>query len=191
MNSSFERLTLAVIAILFIFTAPIMAANEPIPAKGVRLDQYLGKWYDIRSIPNDFQKGCTNTTAEYAPEPEGTIRVTNSCRVVAEDGTFEKDTAIVGRGWVKNQDNSILKVSFSCVLGFCVEPLGGDYWILELGPVNIDGLYSWAIVGSPTRQFGWVLSRTPTLTDATMLEIETLLRTQGYNPDHFKMTPQN
>lgn len=191
MNSSLERLTIAFIAILFIFITPLLAANEPRPTTGVHIDRYMGRWYDVRSIPNDFQKGCTKTVIDYSLEHDGTIRVANSCHVVSDDGIFEKDTTVLGRGWVKNSDNSVLKVSFSCMIGLCVETLGADYWILELGPLNHDGLYSWAIVGSPTRQYGWILSRTPSLDDATMEQIEVLLRAQGYNPDAFQMTVQN
>lgn len=172
-------------------TSQAAAPTEPQPATSVQLDRYLGKWFEIRSVPNTFQEGCTNTTAEYELEPEGTIKVTNNCRVVDTDGMFEKNTSVIGRGWVKNQDNSILKVSFSCVLGYCLENVSGDYWILELGPLNADGLYSWAIVGGPTRQFGWILSRESTIDDATMTEIETLLRAQGYNPAAFRTTLQN
>jgi apolipoprotein D and lipocalin family protein len=34
----------------------------------------------------------------------------------------------------------------------------GDYWILGLA-----GDYSWAVVGSPDREYLWILSRTPAL----------------------------
>ncbi|RYZ33471.1 MAG: hypothetical protein EOP49_35860 [Sphingobacteriales bacterium] len=30
----------------------------------VDLKRYLGKWYDIASFPQSFQKGCSCTTAE-------------------------------------------------------------------------------------------------------------------------------
>ena len=48
----------------------------------------------------------------------------------------------------------------------------GDYWILALGEKNSDNLYSWVPVGAPKLDYGWILSRTPTLADA---ETETAL----------------
>ena len=32
--------------------------------KSVELSRYMGKWYEIASFPNRFQKGCNCTTAE-------------------------------------------------------------------------------------------------------------------------------
>lgn len=169
---------------------PTLANTTPRPAPSVQLERYMGSWYDVRSIPNDFQRGCTNTMADYRIEASGALQVSNFCRVVDEQGTFEHATTVVGRGWIKNNAGSVLKVSFSCLLGFCAEKFAGDYWILELGPLNSAGLYSWAIVGGPTHEFGWVLSRTPTVSQATMDEIELRLRSHGYNPDSFRMTVQ-
>ena len=31
----------------------------------VDLNRYIGKWYEIASLPATFQEGCTCTTAEY------------------------------------------------------------------------------------------------------------------------------
>lgn len=162
---------------------------DPIrPVEGLELDRYLGKWFDIRSIPNSFQRGCTNTTAEYAREDGGTIAVKNTCEKVDASGQFQNFEEAIGRAWVKNADNSVLKVSFACIFGFCLESAAGDYWVLGLGPLDSSGLYSWAIVGTPNREYGWVLARTSKIDEATMAEIESAIVDQGYDPAEFNMT---
>lgn len=187
-------LALLTTGILFLSTSVSLSMTQlkdadPIrPVEGLELDRYLGKWFDIRSIPNSFQRGCTNTTAEYSREDGGTIAVKNTCEKVDSSGQFQKFEEAVGRAWVKNADNSILKVSFACILGFCLESAAGDYWVLGLGPLDANGLYSWAIVGTPNREYGWVLARTSIIDESTMAEIEAVILDQGYDPADFNMT---
>jgi apolipoprotein D and lipocalin family protein len=45
----------------------------------VDLNQYAGKWYEIASFPQRFQKGCQCTTAEYSLSPKGYVIVENKC----------------------------------------------------------------------------------------------------------------
>jgi lipocalin len=43
------------------------------------LDRYLGRWYEIARIDNRFERGISNAFAEYSLNPNGTIKVVNSC----------------------------------------------------------------------------------------------------------------
>ena len=52
----------------------------------VDLNKYLGKWYEIASYPNAFQKGCTNTSAEYLITDKAYIKVINRCNKDSADG---------------------------------------------------------------------------------------------------------
>lgn len=163
-------------------------AELPVTAvEALDLKSYVGRWYDVRSIPNRFQKGCTNTTATYALNGDNSLRVENEC-TVNEDGE-RKVSRVVGKAWIKNEGGSKLKVSFACLFGLCTELAGGNYWVLALGPIENE-LYSWAIVGEPKRKYGWVLSRTPTLSASAITEIESRLNEQGYDPTRFASTPQ-
>ena len=76
----------------------------------VDLNRYLGKWYEIASIPAFFQKKCVkNTTAEYKKLDYGKIDVINSC--TKKNGKVEVANGI-GR-IVNTQTNAELKVSFA------------------------------------------------------------------------------
>ena len=42
-------------------------SREPLQTvSSVDINQYLGKWYEIASIPQRFQKGCAASSAEYS-----------------------------------------------------------------------------------------------------------------------------
>ncbi len=168
-------------------------ADTPVTAvKEVDLNRYLGRWFDVRSIPNRFQKGCTDTTATYSLNADQSLRVENECTILDNDNGNGKvkTSRVVGKAWVKNEGRSQLKVSFACLFGLCTELAGGNYWVLALGPIQQER-YSWAIVGEPTRKYGWVLSRTATLSIDQMAEVETRLKEQGYIPSQFSSTPQS
>lgn len=58
--------------------------------------------------------------------------------------------------------------------------LWGDYWILGLGSD-----YEYAVVGSPDRKYGWILSRDPHPDPRIIEEARSVLREQGFDPDRF------
>ena len=144
----------------------------------VDLNKYTGLWYEIAKIPNSFQDQCSyGTTAEYKLLEDGEIQVINKC--YKSDG--EADVAEGLAKVVDKKTNSKLEVSFFSIFGF--RPFWGDYWI-----IGLDDNYQWAVVGSPNRKYGWILSRTPLLPDDTMQKIFALLKSQNYNPDTFEMS---
>ena len=56
-----------------------------------------------------------------------------------------------------------LKVRFAPASLSCLPFVWGDYWIIGLADD-----YSWAVVGSPDRDYLWILARTPTLETARL-----------------------
>lgn len=151
-------------------TKPSTVATVP----NVDLKRYVGKWYEIARFPMFFQRKCVgDTTAEYTANPDGTIKVVNRCRT--EDGTFDEadGTATV----VAGSNNAKLEVSF-------FKPFKGDYWIIGLDPQ-----YRWAVVGAPDRDYLWLLSRTPTLSDADTQKALDTARAQGYTFEKLVYTP--
>jgi apolipoprotein D and lipocalin family protein len=146
----------------------------------VDLNKYVGLWYEIAKIPNSFQDHCAyGTTAEYKLEKDGSIQVKNKCY----DENSEPDIADGVANVVDKSTNAKLEVSFVSFFG--IRPFWGDYWI-----IGLDENYQWAVVGTPGRKYGWVLSRTPSLSDETMQKIFSILKEQNYNPDSFEMSEQ-
>jgi apolipoprotein D and lipocalin family protein len=142
----------------------------------VELGRYLGTWYEIASFPQRFQRGCTATTATYALRDDGRIDVLNSCRKGSLDG--ELATAKGLARVVDRVTGARLEVSF-------FRPFWGDYWIIDLGRD-----YEYAVVGHPSRDYLWILSRTPSLPEATSRAILARLQAQGYETSRLVRTLQ-
>lgn len=150
----------------------IAHATNPPTAKDVDLNRYLGRWYEVASIPQWFQKDCaSNTTAEYSPAEDGLIRVLNSC--VTKDGQVK---SAEGRARIEDAaTRSKLKVTFVRIFDW-VFAFGGDYWIFHHAPD-----YSFSLVGDPSLKTAWLLSRTPNLPAAVMLKAEAKFKELGYD----------
>jgi apolipoprotein D and lipocalin family protein len=167
------RYFLTVLSLCTFITISADAELAPVKtATSVDLQQYLGRWFEIAAVPQSFEKQCVgNTTAEYALADMDLISVINSCDTV--DG---KRSIATGRAEVVDKiSNSKLKVTFVDFLGWQFL-FGGDYWILAVGEN-----YSYAVVGSPGRDYAWILSRTPEMTQGQMFEAQQALATQGFD----------
>lgn len=142
----------------------------------VDVSKYVGTWYEIASYPQRFQEGCTGTTATYTPEADGNIRVLNRCFKPTLDG--EEDIANGRAKVVDPKTNAKLEVSF-------FRPFWGDYWIVELGDN-----YEYAAVGHPSRDYLWILSRSPQLDDKLYESIVERLEKQGFDRKRLRRTLQ-
>ncbi len=167
---------------VLIFVSCASSQDKELPSlitvKQVDLKKYAGLWYEIAKIPNSFQDHCAyGTTAEYKLEKDGSIQVINKCY----DENGEPDIADGVANIVDKKTNSKLEVSFVSFLG--IRPFWGDYWI-----IGLDENYNWAVIGTPGRKYGWILSRTPSLPDETMQKIFEILKSQYYNPDAFEIS---
>lgn len=149
-----------------------MASASPLPTVDhVDLQRYLGKWYEIASIPQFFQKQCVgDVTAEYQMDGEH-IAVTNSCRTAQGERSVAHGQARV----VDKISQAKLEVTFVKLLGW-LYLLGGDYWIIDLAPD-----YHYAVVGHPDRTYAWILSSTPGLPEKELAGIASRMKSNGYD----------
>jgi apolipoprotein D and lipocalin family protein len=143
----------------------------------VDLTRYAGKWYEVASYPQRFQKGCTHTTATYTLTGKNYIWVENRCN---KDSVNGKNTYIKGKAFVvKNTGNAQLKVQFFW-------PFKGKYWIIELADD-----YRYAVVSHPSKKYLWILSRTPTLDANTYQSILSNLTAKGFDVSKLVTTKQD
>ncbi|WP_303674886.1 lipocalin family protein [Vampirovibrio chlorellavorus] len=155
----------------------------PTTVAHVDLEKYTGKWYEIAAIPMFFERKCVgNTTAEYTRLASGEVSVFNSCQL--SNGKRQSATGLARV--VDPKTNAKLKVSFLNLPLFGWQFwASGDYWIIDLADD-----YSTALIGHPTRKYGWILSRTPELPTETLKGLSKKLADQGYNPCDFITMPQ-
>lgn len=151
------------------------AAPPPLPTVAVvDLTRYAGAWYEIALLPNRFQRQCVaDTQARYVLDGER-VQVINRCRQA--DG--EIDTAKGRAKTVEGSGNAKLLVSFFW-------PFYGDYWVLDL-----DEDYQRVLIGTPSREYAWVLSRTPQMDEAQLQRLLDKAAVLGFDKAAFKRTPQ-
>lgn len=142
----------------------------------VDLSRYLGTWYETANFPQRFQRGCTATTATYTLRGDGDIDVLNRCRKGSIAG--EEKSALGRARIIDRTTNAKLEVSF-------FRPFWGAYWIVGLAED-----YSYAVVGHPGRDYLWILSRTPVMSEEIYQGIVARLRTQGYETARLVRTVQ-
>lgn len=134
----------------------------------VDLKKYAGTWYQVAAIPQPYTLQCANnTTAHYESINETTISVRNSCGTVLGQESF-----IDGSATVRSQAS--LRVNFPGV------PFQNDD-----GPTNyrityLADDYSLAIVGSPNRSAGFVLSRSPQLSSEQWQMVRSTVESRGW-----------
>ncbi len=170
------------IAVALFVSRSVNLHAEVKAVESVDLQRYLGRWHEIAAIPQFFQRKCVrDTTAEYSMLESGELRVENSC--TREDSGREKGVGQARQSTLAS--TSKLEVSFFKLFGAYRFWAGGDYWIIALDPN-----YEWAVVGHPSRKYGWVLARNQSLSVTTLAEIVGRVKAQGYDACDFFVSPQ-
>ena len=164
------------ITIIFISCGMKKTVNTE-TVKGLELDRYLGKWYEIARFPNRFEKELVGVTANYSMRDDGKIEVLNEGRKGDLNGELKQAK---GKAKVPDMSNpAALKVSF--FLFFYA-----DYYVMELDMEN----YQWALVGSSTDDYLWILSRTPEMDSKIYNNILEKAKVRGYDVSKLYLVPQ-
>ena len=125
-------------------------------------ERYLGKWYEIARYDHKFERGLNFATANYSLMNDGKIRVVNSG---LKNGKLKSSV-----GKAKFTDNpGLLRVSF-------FGPFYSDYRIMMLSKD-----YKYALVGSKSAKYLWILSRTPAVPEGTLNHILVEAANRGYD----------
>lgn len=149
-------------------------ASRPAPAPmttvpSVDISRYTGTWHEAARLPNRFQRHSDrDTTATYTLRPDGRLTVLNA--TTRADGARKqiRGTASV----VPGSGNARLRVTFFW-------PFTGDYWIIGLD----EKTYEWAVVGHPSRNYLWFLTRSPQPAPEIMAKMRQTALAQGYTLD--------
>ena len=137
--------------------------------------KYLGTWYEIGRIQNTFEKDLVGVTATYTLQKNGKIEVLNQGYYKTIDGKLSK---AVGKAKLTDQPGK-LKVAF--FLFFYA-----DYNVMELDQED----YQWALVGSSTPGYLWILARKSSIPDELYQEILKKAEKRGYDITRIYKVPQ-
>lgn len=113
--------------------------------------KYMGKWYEIARFDFRYEKNLDHTTAEYKLNDDGTVQVVNRGR----DQTTAKWKQATGKAkFVDRNDEAMLKVSF-------FGPFYAGYNVIAM-----EGDYQQVLVSGDSKEYLWILSRTPEIPSA-------------------------
>ncbi len=159
---------------LLIITQPAMAQKKYI--ENLDVNRYMGVWYELARFPHKFERNLVGVTATYSLTGKGDIKVENAGHYLTLGGKIEK--AIGKARFAGKKHNGHLKVSF--FLWFY-----SDYYIMEL-----DDSYKWALIGSSSDKYLWILSREPHMDRTTYEMILDKARSLGYDLSNLQEVPQ-
>jgi apolipoprotein D and lipocalin family protein len=149
------RLPVHLLALALCLPFAALASERPLRVvDSVDLTQYAGRWFE-------------------ALRADGRVDVINRCRTAA--GKVD-ETRGIGRKAGDGKSNARLEVRFAPAILSFLRSVWGDYWIIGLGPE-----YTWAVVGTPSRECLWILSRTPQMSATSYERAIEIARGSGFD----------
>ena len=148
-----------------------------IPAVAVLdVKRYAGCWYEIARLPHAFENGLVGVTATYALKEDGTISVLNQGYKGSLQGVRKSAN---GTAWVPDTNMPArLSVRFFW-------PFTAEYRVIAL-----DENYRHALVTSSTKDYLWILSRSPQMDAATYERLVEFARARGFAVARLYKVPQ-
>ncbi|KFM69602.1 Apolipoprotein D, partial [Stegodyphus mimosarum] len=122
------------------------------------VSKYVGEWYEVEKNPTPFEAGLKCNKAKY--ENKGDYISVVNTGISERSG---KESTIEGKATIPDKNvPSKLKVKFNNM------PFKADYWVLDTDYENYSVVYScFSVFKLFNAEYLWILSRTPTLEDAT------------------------
>jgi len=169
---------LLILSVLFLISCSKSNSQmiDKTTVKALDLNRYLGTWYEIARFPHSFEKNLVGVTATYSLREDGKIEVLNQGYKNTLNGERSK---AVGKAKIPDKlEPGKLKVSFFWIFY-------ADYFVLEL-----DENYQYAMIGSSSDKYFWILSRSPQMEPAVYEMLLEKARKRGYNLDKLYKVPQ-
>ncbi len=169
--------TLALALLTLLGGCAVNPKSVTIPvAPKVDLQKFMGPWYVIGNIPTFLEKGAHNAVETYTLEPDGSIDTTFEFNKDAFDGPAKRYNP---RGFVvEGTNNAIWGMRF-------IWPIKSEYVISYVDPA-----YTETIIGRSSRDYVWIMARTPTISaeryDALLAQVKAF----GYDVSQVKKVPQ-
>ena len=180
MNYKFSnsvRLQIATVLMLVVLSACASKAPEMKTVDYVDIDRFMGDWYVIANIPTFLEKGAHNAVENYQLNEDGTIATTFTFRADAFDG---KPKEYNPKGFITDtKSNALWGMRF-------IWPIKADYRI-----VYLDDAYSQTIVGRESRDYVWIMARTPSISDQDYERLVSIVESIGYDVSKLQRVPQS
>jgi apolipoprotein D and lipocalin family protein len=166
----------AAITALLIAGCAVSPTPKIPPVANVDLQRFMGDWYVIGNIPTRPERNAYNAVESYSLKPDGSIDTRFRYREGGFDGEL-KTMNPVGTV-VPGTNNAVWGMQF-------IWPVKAEYVI-----VDIDKDYQLTIVGRSSRDYAWIMARTPKIPEAAYQTAVARLKALGYSTDELRRVPQ-
>jgi len=145
-------------------------------ADHVDLDQFMGPWYVIASIPTFAEKDVYNGIETYRLDADGTVETTFSFNKGGFDGPVKTYRP---RGFIRDtESNAVWDMQF-------IWPFKAEYRIIYL-----NDSYTQTVIGRTKRDYLWIMARDPSIPSDDYDRIVQFIGGQGYDVSKIKKVPQ-
>ena len=146
------------------------STQKPMPAVDyVDLKRFMGDWYVIANIPTFVEKNAFNPVESYRLNDDGTIATTFTFNLGSLNGETKQYEPT---GFIKDKgSNAIWGMQFFW-------PIKADYRI-----VYLDESYQQTIIGRMSRDYVWIMARTPKIPESDYAKLVSNVESLGYDVD--------
>ena len=142
----------------------------------VDIPRFMGDWYVIAAIPTFLEKGAHNAKDSYRLAPDGTIATVYSHNVDGFTGPLKTYSST---GYVLDKKtNAVWGQQY-------IWPIKADYRISYLSSD-----YQHVVVTRDKRDYVWIMSRTPTISEAEYQRMVDVVAREGYDASKLQRVPQ-
>ena len=168
-----KKITLSLLCLL------MNACSSLPPIKTVNyvdLERFMGDWYVIACIPTLIEQDIYNAVESYQLNQDGTIQTTFTFKKGGFDGKPKKYEP---KGFVvPNTGNALWGMQF-------IWPIKAEYRIVEL-----DQNYQNTIIARNARDYVWLMSRQPKISDDQYNRYVLKINEMGYDVSKLVKVPQ-
>lgn len=149
--------------------------EPPLDVAQVELARLEGGYFEVAKLPRPTQADCSGTTSFYHRVSDTELAVVHECHEGSLDGPLKR---VAARALVTDRaEPAKLSLDFG---GFY-----GDYWIVEAADD-----YRYVVVGHPSRDYLWILSRTAGMARDEYLGILERMRAADFDVSRLELTEQ-
>jgi apolipoprotein D and lipocalin family protein len=171
-----ENVKKTIVGSLCVFLSACSSLPPIKTVKQLNLEKFMGDWYVIACIPTLIEKDIYNPIESYQLQQDGTIQTTFTFRQGGFDG---KAKTYHPKGFVvPNTGNALWGMQF-------IWPIKAEYRI-----VYLDDQYQTTIIARNARDYVWLMSRQPTISDEKYHAYVEQIKDMGYDVNKLVKIPQ-
>ncbi|MGB5053828.1 MAG: lipocalin family protein [Nitrospirales bacterium] len=179
-----RTLTMGVFCLMLGACSSVEPAGKLPTALSVDLSRYSGMWHEIARLPMWGQRNCVRSTAEYRLLEPGKVAVRNACTTSTGEEVSIEGVATVVDPEHRAKLNVVFDQWAAKLVALLTSSEQGNYWILRVDPD-----YRLAIVGTPDRDYLWILARTPSIDEASYQDMVSFSHRLGFQTEHLIRAP--